>query len=77
MTINRTLSAVWGVALVVMGAAAVVVAALDAQADGTDSQYLLDLLLNWVAPIVAIVVAVRFTARYPDKVTGRVADTAT
>lgn len=76
LKINRTISAVWGVALVVMGAAAVVVAALDAQADGTDSQYLLDLLLNWVVPIVAIVVAVRFTARYPDKVTGRIADTA-
>ncbi|MCE0766232.1 hypothetical protein LWC35_25490 [Pseudonocardia kujensis] len=69
LKINRTISLVWGVALVVMGAAAVVVSALDAQADATDSPYLLDLLLNWVVPIVAIVVAVRFTAVYPDRAT--------
>jgi MFS family permease len=71
LKINRTISAVWGVALVVMGAASVLVTALDAHADGTDSPYLLDLLLNWVVPIVAIVGALRFTARYPDEVAAR------
>jgi MFS family permease len=71
MKINRTVSAVWGVALVVTGAAAVLVTALGAHADGTDNPYLLDLLLNWVVPIAAIVAAVRFTATYPDRVTAR------
>ncbi|MCE3554130.1 hypothetical protein LWC33_22095 [Pseudonocardia sp. RS11V-5] len=70
LEITRTISTVCGVALVVMGVAAVVVSALDVHADGTDSAYLLDLLLNWVVPIVAIVVAVRFTAVHPARVTG-------
>jgi hypothetical protein len=69
--INRVLSAVWGVALIVMGLAAVVVSALDQQADGTDSSHLLDLLLNWVVPIAVIWWTVRFTVTYPDRVTGR------
>jgi hypothetical protein len=71
--INRVLSAVWGVALIVMGLAAVVVSALDQQADGTGSSHLLDLLLNWVVPIAVIWWTVRFTVTYPDRVTGRTA----
>ena len=71
--INRVLSAVWGVALIVMGLAAVLVAALGQQADGTDSSHLLDLLLNWVVPIAVIWWTVRFTVTYPDRVTGRTA----
>jgi hypothetical protein len=71
--INRVLSAVWGVALIVMGLAAVVVSALDQQADGTDSSHLLDLLLNWVVPIAVIWWTVGFTVTYPDRVTGRTA----
>jgi hypothetical protein len=71
--INRVLSAVWGVALIVMGLAAVVVSALDQQADGTGSSHLLDLLLNWVVPIAVIWWTVGFTVTYPDRVTGRTA----
>jgi hypothetical protein len=55
----------------VMGLAAVVVSALDQQADGTGSSHLLDLLLNWVVPIAVIWWTVRFTVTYPDRVTGR------
>ncbi|WP_181779149.1 hypothetical protein [Pseudonocardia pini] len=69
LRINRTLSAVWGVAVALLGAASLVVAALDAHAVGTDSPYLLDLALNWVLPIAVIVWAVRFTNTYPDRVT--------
>jgi len=67
--INRVLSATWGVALVVMGTSAVVVSALEAQASGTDSPYLVDLFLNWVVPIVVIVWTIHFTTTYPDRVT--------
>lgn len=65
--INRTLSAVWGAALIVIGAASVLVTALDAQAVGTDSPYLVDLALNWVLPIAVIVWTIRFTNTYPDR----------
>jgi hypothetical protein len=67
--INRVLSATWGAALVVMGAAALVVAALNAHPTDTTSPYLVDLLLNWVVPIAVIAWTVRFTNTYPDKVT--------
>ncbi len=67
--INRVLSATWGVALVVIGAASLVVTALDAQAGGTTGPYLLDLFLNWVLPIAVLVWTVRFTNTYPDRVT--------
>ncbi|GEL22391.1 hypothetical protein PSU4_13450 [Pseudonocardia sulfidoxydans NBRC 16205] len=68
--INRVLSAAWGAAIVVIGLSGVVVAALEGQPTGTDSPYLLDLALNWVVPIVALVWAVHFTKTYPDRVTG-------
>jgi hypothetical protein len=70
LRINRTLSAVWGVAITALGTASVAVAALDAWAVGTDSPYLVDLALNWVLPIAVIVWAVRFTNTYPDRVSG-------
>lgn len=69
--INTVLSAVWGVALIVMGAAAVLVSALDQQATDTSDAHLLDLLLNWVVPIVVIWWTIRFTVTYPDTVTDR------
>lgn len=65
--INRVLSAAWGVAIMVMGAAAVLVTAVDARATGTDSPYLLDLALNWVVPICVIVWMIHFTNTYPDR----------
>ena len=67
--INRVLSATWGVALVVIGIASLLVTALDAQAGGTASPYLLDLFLNWVVPIAVLVWTIRFTDTYPDRVT--------
>ena len=66
--INRVLSAAWGVAIVAMGAASLVVTALDAHATDTGSNYLVDLLLNWVVPIAIIWGMIKFTAAYPDRV---------
>ncbi|MEE2060687.1 DUF3159 domain-containing protein [Rhodococcus artemisiae] len=65
--INLVLSATWGVAIAVMGAAAVLVTVLDAHATGTDSPYLIDFLLNWVVPIGLIVWMIHFTNTYPDR----------
>lgn len=65
--INLVLSATWGVAIAVMGAAAVLVTALDAHAEGTDSPYLLDLFLNWVVPIGLIAWMIHFTNTYPER----------
>jgi hypothetical protein len=67
--INRVLSTAWGVAIVAMGVASLVVTALDAHATDTGSNYLVDLLLNWVVPIAIIWGMIKFTAAYPDRVT--------
>lgn len=72
MRINRVLSATWGVALIVIGAASLVVTALDAQAGDTGGPYLLDLFLNWVVPIAVLVWTIRFTNTYPDRATAGV-----
>jgi hypothetical protein len=53
-----------------MGAAAVLVAAVDAHAAGAGDPYLIDLVLNWVLPIAVITWTVTFTNAYPDRVTG-------
>jgi hypothetical protein len=66
--INRVLSAAWGAAITMCGAASVLVTALDAHATDTSSSHLIDLLLNWVLPIAVLWAMVRFTATYPDRV---------
>ncbi|WP_037144375.1 hypothetical protein [Rhodococcoides fascians] len=71
--INFVLSATWGVAITVMGAASVLVTALDAHATGTDSPYLIDFFLNWAVPIILIVVMVHVTNTYPDKASAQAA----
>jgi len=71
--INRTLSAVWGVAIVVIGLAGLVVTQLDAHADDPNSTAMADLVLNWVVPIAVIWGAIWFTGTYPDRV-NRTAD---
>lgn len=68
--INRVLSAAWGVAILIIGLASVVVAALDAQPDSFADHHLLDLVLNWVVPIVVIAGMIRFTRRYPERAHG-------
>ncbi len=65
--INRVLSAAWGLALIVIGAAALLVTALDAQATSTDRSHLVDLLLNWVVPIAVLWATIRFTITYPNR----------
>ncbi|MFD1812639.1 hypothetical protein [Rhodococcus gannanensis] len=71
--INLVLSAAWGVAIAVMGAAAVLVTAIDANATDTDSPYLIDFVLNWAVPICLIAWMIHFTNTYPDRA-GRAAD---
>lgn len=66
--INRVLSAAWGVAILIIGLASVVVAALDAQAVSFDDHHALDLVLNWIVPIVVIAIMIRFTRVYPERV---------
>ena len=66
--INRVLSAAWGAAIVVIGAAGLLVTVLDAHAVDASRNHLVDLLLNWVVPIAVIWGMVKFTATYPDRV---------
>jgi hypothetical protein len=73
--INFVLSASWGVAILVMGAASVLVTALDAHPTGTDSAHLVDFFLNWAVPILLIAFMIHFTNTYPDKASARAADT--
>src|SRR5918994_3391445 len=68
--INRVLSAAWAVAIAAMGAASVLTTALGVDATDTSGSHLLELLLDWVVPVVVICAMVRFTATYPDRVTG-------
>ena len=68
--INRVLSAAWAVAITAMGAASVLTTALGVDATGTPGTHLLELVLDWVVPVVVICAMVRFTATYPDRVTG-------
>lgn len=73
--INRVLSAAWGVAILVIGLASVAVAALGAQALHFDDHHALDLVLNWIVPIVVIAGMIRFTRRYPERARGGAAST--
>ncbi|MGY1594736.1 hypothetical protein ACI79D_22405 [Geodermatophilus sp. SYSU D00708] len=68
--INRVLSAAWAVAIAAMGAASALVTALGLDATGGPGSHLAELLLDWVLPIAVIWGMVRFTATYPDRVTG-------
>lgn len=68
--INRVLSAAWGAAIVVIGAAGLLVTVLDAHAVDASRNHTVDLLLNWVVPIAVIWGMVKFTAAYPERVKG-------
>jgi hypothetical protein len=61
--INLVLSAAWGAAIAVMGAAAVRITSVDAHATG--SPYLIDFALNWAAPVLVIMWMLHFTNTYP------------
>jgi energy-coupling factor transporter transmembrane protein EcfT len=68
--INRVLSTAWALAITAMGAASLLTTALGVDATGTSGTHLLELLLDWVVPVVVIWAMVRFTATYPDRATG-------
>jgi hypothetical protein len=70
-SINRVISAAWGLGLVVIGGCSLLLTALDQQHTTFSSVHLVELLLNWVIPIAVIWGLVKFTAAYPDHVTGR------
>jgi hypothetical protein len=59
-SVNRVLTLVWGLVFLVSAILGVIAEEAD---DGSD-------LLNWIIPIVLVVGAVKFTAWYPDYVTG-------
>ncbi len=71
--INRVLSTAWALAITAMGAASLLTTALGVDATGTAGTHLLELLLDWVVPVAVICAMVRFTATYPDRVTGAAA----
>jgi hypothetical protein len=70
-SINRVISAAWGLGLVVIGGCSLIVTALHEQHTTFSSVHLVELLLNWVVPIAVIWGLVKFTAAYPDHVTGQ------
>jgi hypothetical protein len=70
-SINRVISAAWGLGLVVIGGCSLLLTALDQQRTTLSSGHLVELLLNWVVPIAVIWGLIKFTAAYPDHVTGR------
>lgn len=65
--INTTLSAAWGAAILVMGLLAVAATAVTGARHDPDSDGILELVLNWVAPIAIIWFMVKFTVTYPEK----------
>jgi hypothetical protein len=68
--INRVLSLAWGVAITALGVAGITVSGMNLRATSTSNDSLLELVLNWVVPIGVIWFMVKFTASYPDRVTG-------
>jgi hypothetical protein len=75
-SINRVLSLAWGGAIAVLGSCSLLAGALHARATDLSSVHAADLALNWVVPIVVLWAMIKFTAHYPDRVTGRAADPA-
>lgn len=70
--INRVLSAGWGLAIVVMGVCSLLVGALDLYSDSVDTPGTGEFVLNWVIPIAVIIVMIKFTIRYPERVRAQV-----
>jgi hypothetical protein len=68
--INLVLSAAWGGALAIIGAAGLLVTALADLATDNSADHLADLLLNWIVPILIIWGMIKFTAVYPARVSG-------
>jgi hypothetical protein len=63
--INRVLSAGWGAAIFAAGVSRVVAASVD----GHTTRRLPDILLGLVIPVAIIIYMLKFSKRYPDKVT--------
>lgn len=60
---NRKISLFWGGTLLIMGIGHLVAGAVQPQSDPGEGARSVDLLLNWVVPIVLLVLAVKFTQR--------------
>ena len=65
--INRTLSLVWAAAMLAAGAVAVIGQAVTGSGDQNT-------WTEWIIPIACIVLALKFTAQYPDKARQEYAD---
>jgi hypothetical protein len=59
--INRRLSSVWGIAVVVLGVCHLIDGAI--VASGTNLPNFINLVLNWGAPIVVVLLALKYTTR--------------
>ncbi|WP_072802990.1 hypothetical protein [Rhodococcoides yunnanense] len=60
---NRKISLFWGATLLVMGVGHLVAGALQPLSDPGEGTRSVDLLLNWIVPIVLLVIAVKYTQR--------------
>lgn len=65
--INTTLSAAWGVAILLMGLLAVAATSVTGAQHHPESNGILELILNWVGPIAIIWFMVKLTIAYPEK----------
>jgi hypothetical protein len=64
--VNRRISAVWGAVVAVTAAGQLLAGAVDPATSPNPGSRPVDLLLNWVVPIVLILFAISFTKREAD-----------
>jgi hypothetical protein len=62
-SINRRISLVWGAAVLVMAAAHLLAGKLEPATSATRGSRPIDLLLNWVVPILLIMLAINYTKK--------------
>ena len=66
-TVNRKISALWGVVLLVMGAGHLLAAAIDPATTPAGGIRPIDLLLNWAVPAALILAGVTLSGRIADR----------
>jgi hypothetical protein len=64
--VNRRISAVWGAVVAVTACGHLAAGALDPATSPNSGSRPLDLLLNWVVPVVLVLFAINFTRRAAD-----------
>lgn len=64
---NRAISLFWGGAVLVMGLGHIVAGLVDPTVDPDQGVRGVDLFFNWILPVIAIVIAVKFTKQAAEK----------